>query len=557
MVKEAISRTTHTTDAINEILAQYNFPSCSSHKSLAGGFSGTNYRINFHQGSSVCLKICHGYEPAFVEAQARVQDHLQQHGYQTACFAAPLHHPDGQTYRFTAIDATTGDPVLILSFVEGRAADALLEEHKVSTRIVFYGMGMSLGVLHSVPVHESDNLRTYKQGGACDVWKQMESTMLKQMLSCSHTKTHPFVTDFYPSRRNHLENIMRQADSGLTRGVIHGDPFADNVMLDPATGNVNAWVDWEDATTGPILFDVGVSIVGCCFPENSAVLDLTRLKTLMAGYTQARPLPKEEYDLLIDFCRLSLLCNCSWRFTNFNIEHRDIEQCRNRYVELQERIVELEKASTQHSILGLFSQNEEGHYVVKGEVEVQRDTLDTSDTLDTLDTLDALDALDTLDALANALNKSSARVCAHMNADHSGSVLAYAHRWYDPEATAAVMTHLNKRGFVLSVTVPKKGTVEDVLIPYTSPLTKASQVRKIAVQMHVEAFNGLGFRYKWKTGYYMHSISTAMHHVPKQYLIGGSVAVVVVAGVGWFLKQKYGGTGGNSGGGGGGRRRER
>jgi hypothetical protein len=164
---------------------------------------------------------------------------------------------------------------------------------------------------------------------------------------------------------------------------------------------------------------------------------------------------------------------------------------------------------------------------------------------------------DTVDTLANALNKSSARVCAHMNADHSGSVLAYAHRWYDPEATAAVMTHLNKRGFVLSVMVPKKGTVEDVLIPYTSPLTKASQVRKIAVQMHVEAFNGLGFRYKWKTGYYMHSISTAMHHVPKQYLIGGSVAVVVVAGVGWFLKQKYGGTGRSSGGGGGGRRRER
>ena len=44
--------------------------------------------------------------------------------------------------------------------------------------------------------------------------------------------------------------------------------------------------------------------------------------------------------------RLALLCNCSWRFKNFNIDHRDVEDCRNAHVELWDRIKELNPGST-------------------------------------------------------------------------------------------------------------------------------------------------------------------------------------------------------------------
>lgn len=40
--------------------------------------------------------------------------------------------------------------------------------------------------------------------------------------------------------------------------------------------------------------------------------------------------------------KLSMLCNATWRFKNFNIDHREIEECRNAHVELQERILTLE-----------------------------------------------------------------------------------------------------------------------------------------------------------------------------------------------------------------------
>ena len=41
--------------------------------------------------------------------------------------------------------------------------------------------------------------------------------------------------------------------------------------------------------------------------------------------------------------KLTMLCNCTWRFKNFNLDHREIEECRDAHRELQSRILELEK----------------------------------------------------------------------------------------------------------------------------------------------------------------------------------------------------------------------
>jgi hypothetical protein len=41
--------------------------------------------------------------------------------------------------------------------------------------------------------------------------------------------------------------------------------------------------------------------------------------------------------------KLTMLCNATWRFRNFNIDHREIVECRDAHRELQQRILELEK----------------------------------------------------------------------------------------------------------------------------------------------------------------------------------------------------------------------
>lgn len=38
-------------------------------------------------------------------------------------------------------------------------------------------------------------------------------------------------------------------------------------------------------------------------------------------------------------------CNCAWRFKNFNVDHRELTDCREAHRELQQRIEDLDEGS--------------------------------------------------------------------------------------------------------------------------------------------------------------------------------------------------------------------
>ena len=134
------------------------------------------------------------------------------------------------------------------------------------------------------------------------------------------------------------------------------------------------------------------------------------------------------------------------------------------------------------------------------------------------------------------LEKSAVRIMNHMNADHADSLLAYAHFYAGDgcaSATAAKMVGVTRKGFELDV-ILADGTKWRVDIPYTSPLESAGQVRKIAVAMHFEAFNGLGIAYKLRHGFYSGAARQAWAHMPRNVrmaglgVVTGLVAVVAM-----------------------------
>ena len=74
---------------------------------------------------------------------------------------------------------------------------------------------------------------------------------------------------------------------------------------------------------------------------------MDRLEALLTGYcSTSRTLTPTEVDYFLPFMRLALMCNATWRFVNFNIDHREIEDCRDTYLELRDRIVALEDPAT-------------------------------------------------------------------------------------------------------------------------------------------------------------------------------------------------------------------
>ena len=52
---------------------------------------------------------------------------------------------------------------------------------------------------------------------------------------CEHTRTHLYFAQVYPKQLAALVEGMVES-SNLPQGVLHGDPFLDNVLVDPETG---------------------------------------------------------------------------------------------------------------------------------------------------------------------------------------------------------------------------------------------------------------------------------------------------------------------------------
>eukprot|EP00966_Prymnesium_polylepis_P270120 6240130-Prymnesium_polylepis.1 len=66
-----------------------------------------------------------------------------------------------------------------------------------------------------------------------------------------HTRSWRGMRIAFPSRRRR----RRRAPCAPQVGILHGDPFLDNILCDGATGAVSGFVDLEDVTLGPCLFD--------------------------------------------------------------------------------------------------------------------------------------------------------------------------------------------------------------------------------------------------------------------------------------------------------------
>jgi homoserine kinase type II len=94
--------------------------------------------------------------------------------------------------------------------------------------------------------------------------------------------------------------------AAATVGVVHNDLFPDNVFFAHAAGpepEIVAIIDFEDATSGSLAFDLAVCINAWCGDDSThalgpagadPVIDVERVRALVAGYESLRPLPEAD-----------------------------------------------------------------------------------------------------------------------------------------------------------------------------------------------------------------------------------------------------------------------
>jgi len=257
------------------------------------------------------LKICDEKPIEDLQSQTRVLNYLKSQNYPT-CY--PYISNEGIYYCLTC-----NLKVIIYNFLQGVAGNAATLTKKQGSQI-----GTALAKLHKLTPLE--DLPEYALG-----YPAMEAMISE--LKGSPLEKHPFLTTL----TQQMEILAPYVKKPFASGMLHGDLFADNIMFDH-NGDLLAVVDWEEICIGPLILDLAMTVIGCCYHPNSTHLNVEVFQEIAASYDRERKLPEEEKESFAAFIKFSLLSIAFWRFRQFNVKLPGHPSA-NKYQELIDRLL--------------------------------------------------------------------------------------------------------------------------------------------------------------------------------------------------------------------------
>jgi homoserine kinase type II len=117
--------------------------------------------------------------------------------------------------------------------------------------------------------------------------------------------------------RERLLRYSERLSPDLTRGLIHGDLFRDNVLW--RGDELVALLDFESASNGFFVYDLMVCVHAWCFRD---VFQLDLVRALFDGYVSVRALGREEQLALPSVGALAALRFATTRITDFSLRCR-------------------------------------------------------------------------------------------------------------------------------------------------------------------------------------------------------------------------------------------
>lgn len=268
---------------LDQITANYGIGKVRQLRPFAQGQENSNFHLITTIGEYV-LTICENKPPEEVDRLIATLEHLATHNFYTT---QVIHGLDGATQSLWQ-----GKPVLLKSYLVGEVHDPLQRgEHEP--------LGRALGRLHQLP--SPTFLPTELNYG----WQTF------QPMRKAFGKEHPFL-DWLDRFTEYLTPYL---EGDLPRALVHGDVFADNVILDPVRGPII--MDFEEATVYYRLFDVGMTIIGACRADGK--IDPVARQALVRGYRGVITLTPDEERALPAFINYAAAAMASWRFWQFNV----------------------------------------------------------------------------------------------------------------------------------------------------------------------------------------------------------------------------------------------
>jgi len=266
---------------VERIARAFGIGNVASWEAIARGCVNSNFAVSA-AGTRYFLRINEGKDEADVRYESELVEALADVGVPTP---APLRARGGEPF---VLDA--GRFVSLFPWIEGVHREP--EEVSVADA---GAVGAALAGLHVAGASLSERFRRASRYRFEDVVARFESF---------RGSDDP---ELVPAIRAIEEEIAwqesgRAARESVACGVIHGDLFTDNVFF--RDGALVALIDFEQASSGSLAYDLAVCVDAWCFRED---FDPALVGALVAGYGAVRPLAGGEIDALYAETRAAAL----------------------------------------------------------------------------------------------------------------------------------------------------------------------------------------------------------------------------------------------------------
>lgn len=246
---------------------------------IVGGDENTSYLLSTDQGDFV-LTFYEKKSPSGAEQNARLLKYLADHGFHTNQVV-----PDENGKLVTYYQAKT---LVLKTWIPG---DTLRDVPQTDYRSI----GRALAKLHKIPA--PDFLSSEHPYGL----KRMQAA-LNQAIDLEY--------------EDWLEDILGYIESnfqvGLTKALIHGDMFDDNIIY--LQGQFQAIIDFGDACFYPRVYDLGGVLFGACMQDGK--LNLEQSGDVLVGYQEISPLKPEERSKVQFFAVYAGAAISAWHYLN-------------------------------------------------------------------------------------------------------------------------------------------------------------------------------------------------------------------------------------------------
>lgn len=253
---------------VNAILHSYNIGQVLKMTKISVGFANQNYKLETNKGLYL-YRVCKEQSVTMIHYELNLMDTLKFNNFLTAY---PIPKANGEF-----ITKTNLGYVVIYEFIEGN--EPALNEKTVAE------IAMHVAKLNSI-----SNWEKHERQNAINL-----DDCLKMAYSFKKYEYQ------YPKIFNDFENLLQDIKESLSvkipKGLIHADVFPDNTLFQG--DKLLAIIDFEEACTDNLLFDVGMTINGFCFKHNQFNKNL--FESFINAYTKVRTLNGAEKNKVHDY----------------------------------------------------------------------------------------------------------------------------------------------------------------------------------------------------------------------------------------------------------------